>query len=158
MRRERAMSTTEPSLETGASEHFTADHQRCDALWAQVEEAVQDEDEGALGAWRTFDAAMRRHLAMEEEVLFPALEEATNMRGMGPIAVMKHEHAQMRALLDRMGALAQHGELDALIDQGDSLMMLIQQHNAKEEGVLYPMMDAALGPVWPRIVGMLGKY
>ncbi|MBX7194536.1 MAG: hemerythrin domain-containing protein [Sandaracinaceae bacterium] len=150
---------TQPNLETGASEFFTADHARCDALWARVEELVDEgDDTQARAQWKAFDAAMRRHLAMEEEVVFPALDEATGMRGMGPVAVMKHEHAQMRTLLDRMGALAERGELGAMSDHGDSLMMLIQQHNAKEEGVLYPMMDAALGPAWPRLVTMLARY
>lgn len=147
------------SLETGASEYFTHDHGHCDALWAEVEAATEAGEDALAGErFRAFDAAMRRHLAMEEEVVFPALDEATGMRGMGPVAVMKHEHSQMRALLDRMGALAQAGRLDAVVDQGDSLMMLIQQHNAKEEGVLYPMVDAALGPVWPRMAAMLAKY
>lgn len=147
------------TLESGASEYFTADHGHCDALWAEVEGATEAGDTALAGErWRAFDAAMRRHLAMEEEVLFPLLDEATGMRGMGPVAVMKHEHTQMRALLDRMGVLAREGRFDGVIDQGDSLMMLIQQHNTKEEGVLYPMMDAALGPVWPRVVAMLAKY
>ncbi len=147
------------NLETGASTFFTTDHARCDELWARVESSVEANDtKRALGNWRAFDAATRRHLAMEEEVIFPALDEATGMRGRGPVAVMRHEHAQMRALLDHMGVLADGRDLRGVLDQGDSLMMLIQQHNAKEEGVLYPMVDAALGPVWPRLAARLATY
>jgi len=80
------------------------------------------------------------------------------MRARGPGGGMRHGHAQSRALLDQLGVLADGGDLHGVLDQGDSLMMLIQQHNAKEEGVLYPMVDAALGPVWPRLAGRLATY
>jgi len=80
----------------GPKAFFEGDHRRCDALWSQVEGAVDaGADEGA--AWRAFADAMERHFQMEEEVLFPRLEERTGMPpGAGPTAVMRAEHAQMR--------------------------------------------------------------
>lgn len=137
---------------------FSKDHRDCDALWGEVEAAVDAGDEGAArDAWTRFSDAMHRHLRMEEEVLFPAFEQATGMHQGGPTFVMRHEHEQMRGLLSQMAALLEAGDLEGLVDQGDTLLMLIQQHNAKEEGMLYPMADRALGDQWPSLRERLEK-
>ncbi|MCB9555801.1 MAG: hemerythrin domain-containing protein [Deltaproteobacteria bacterium] len=127
--------------------YLGGDHQRCDALWGEVEKAADGGDAAAAtAAFERFDQALRRHLAAEETVLFPAVEEAVGLPpNAGPTAVMRAEHEQMRGLLDQMAMDLRQGDLDALIDQGDTLLMLIQQHNIKEEGVIYPMADAELG-------------
>jgi iron-sulfur cluster repair protein YtfE (RIC family) len=122
---------------------FTEDHRACDRVWAEVEAA--EDDAGAVDAYRRFDAALRRHLKWEEDVLFPAFEEATGHHGFGPTEIMRGEHMQMRAVLDEMARCASASDRAGLVEQGDTLMMLIQQHNAKEEGMLYPMADQAFG-------------
>ena len=150
---------TQAQLDAGPSAFFTPDHRRCDDLWASVEAAVSKGDSArATSEWQAFEAAMLRHFAMEEDVLFPALDDATGMRGTGPVAVMLHEHAQMRALLGQMAASARAGNFDALLDHGDTLMMVIQQHNVKEEHMLYPTADDALARSWPALSARLAKY
>ncbi len=138
---------------------FAADHRACDALWNAVEVAHEAGDDPAtLAAFKAFNAAMRRHLDMEEDILFPALGQATGMGEAGPIAVMKHEHGQIRALLDRMGNAAACGDVDDVTDEGDTLLMLIAQHNVKEESILYPMADRALGAEWAALRPKLARY
>lgn len=139
---------TEQSTPSGL---FTEDHRHCDNLWSAVEAAVDTGDAAkAKQAFDDFAAALRRHLRMEEEVLFPAIENATGMQG-GPTFVMRSEHEQMRGVLDQMQALLDGGDPDGVLDHGDTLLMLIQQHNAKEEGILYPMADQTLGERWPEL-------
>ena len=137
----------------GLATHFTDDHRACDTAWAAVEGA---EDPAEIAArFKSFDALMRRHLAWEEDVIFPAFEEATGMTG-GPTAVMRHEHTQMRAVLDEMSSALEAGDTDLLLDHGDTLLMLIQQHNPKEEQILYPMADRVLGGQWAELrVGLV---
>jgi len=137
---------------------FLQDHRDCDAGWATVEKALNlgDADTGRR-AWTEFEAAMIRHFAMEEEVLFPALEQATGMT-QGPIAVMRMEHEQMKGLMKQISAALDSGDFDEAMDQGDTLLMVIQQHNGKEEGVLYPMSENALGGQWDDIRSRLEKY
>ena len=138
---------------TNPSTYFTNDHRACDALWAEVEAAAESGDASATQErWEAFDAAMRRHFQMEEEILFPAVEAAMQMFGMGPTEVMRMEHRQMRGLLDQMAQEVAAGSLAGLIDQGDTLLMLIQQHNLKEEGMLYPMCDRSLASAWPQLL------
>jgi hemerythrin-like domain-containing protein len=136
----------------GLAEHFAADHARCDGLWADVEAAIEKGDAASVSAaWRSFDRAMRRHFRMEEEVLFPAFEAATGMAQAGPTHVMRSEHVQMRGVLDQMAAAAEREDHQELADLGDTLLMLIQQHNAKEEAMLYPMSERALADRWPEL-------
>jgi iron-sulfur cluster repair protein YtfE (RIC family) len=137
---------------SGPLAFFTEDHRHCDELWAELE-ANPD-----LARWTAFDRAMRQHFAMEEEVLFPAIEQATGMTGGGPIFVMRTEHAQMKAILDNMRIAAEAGDFGAVLDQGDSLLMVIQQHNVKEESVLYPMADHTLGGQWAAMTDKLQAY
>jgi hemerythrin-like domain-containing protein len=140
----------------GLGPYFVNDHRSCDAHWVLLEESLES---GAATEphWQAFDAAMRRHMAMEEDVLFPAFEQATGMLG-GPTVVMRAEHERMRAMLTQMATLARAGEWEALADQGDTLMMLIGQHNAKEEAMLYPMAERALGHAWAPIAAKLADY
>jgi len=65
--------------------------------------------------------------------------------------VMRAEHRQMRAVLAQMRGAIDGGDTGEVLDQGDTLLMLIQQHNAKEEAMLYPMADQRLGAEWPRL-------
>lgn len=147
-----------PDPRSGPETFFTADHRHCDELWAKVEAAADGGDpKEAAKALAEFDAAMRLHLEMEEEILFPAIERAMNMHGMGPTQMMRMEHAQMRGVLDTMARAAATGAVDGVLDHGDTLMMLIQQHNLKEEGILYPMAERGLGASWAAIGEQLAK-
>jgi hemerythrin-like domain-containing protein len=137
---------------------FTADHRACDAAWADVEAAVDaGDDAAAAAAHARFDAAMNRHLDMEEQVLFPALQ-AAGMPRMGPISVMLMEHDQMRGVLRTMEGCAGAGDWEGVADHGDTLLMLIQQHNVKEEGILYPMADQLLHATWDEVAAKLARY
>ena len=140
-------------------EFFTLDHRRCDGGWAEVETTAEAGDADAVNeSWRSFQSGLLKHLRMEEEVLFPAFEQATGMTEGGPTFMMRSEHDQMRGLLEQMGAAAIGGAHDELIDLGDTLLMLIQQHNQKEEHMLYPMAERALAADWPKLLERLVEY
>ena len=149
------MSKTSQSLQ----EFFTLDHRKCDGKWAEVETAAETGDADAVKAsWRRFQGELLKHLRMEEEVLFPAFEQATGMTDGGPTFMMRSEHDQMRGLLEQMDAAADAGNHDELDDLGDTLLMLIQQHNQKEEHMLYPMAEQALTAEWAKIRERLIEY
>lgn len=120
---------------------MTADHRHCDEFLATVEEHVQKKRwEAADAAFAQWRAALLCHLAREEEMLFPAFERATG-HSEGPTMVMRAEHAQMRDLLEPMAQALAARDGKRFLDLSDSLMVLMQQHNMKEEQVLYPMCD-----------------
>ena len=122
-----------------------SDHRACDELFATAEDAVAKSDwDHARDLFARFHAATLHHLAREEEVLFPAFEARTGMR-MGPTEVMRGEHVQMRDLMQEMASAVAAGNQGSFLGLSETLNMLMQQHNLKEENVLYPMTDQALG-------------
>lgn len=144
---------------TSLAGFFAQDHRDCDARWADVEELLDTEDlDTARPAWQKFDTGMRRHFAMEEEVLFPAFDARSGMGGSGPTAVMRTEHQQMRGLLDQIGEAIESEDAQGALDIGDTLLMMIQQHNVKEEGMLYPMAENILAGDWSALAGQLEEY
>ena len=145
--------------EVSLVDYFRNDHRRCDSGWSDVEAAADAADPAALAAcWASFRNTLLRHLAMEEKLLFPAVEAATGMANAGPTQVMRMEHEQMRAVLAQMSAAVESGDADELVDQGDTLNILIQQHNMKEEGVLYPLAERVLQADWPELRGRLEAF
>ncbi|MGH3284858.1 MAG: hemerythrin domain-containing protein [Streptosporangiaceae bacterium] len=90
--------------------------------------------------------ALRRHIYLEEEFLFPLLHKAEPGLA-APVFVMLREHAQIWATLDSL-----ERELDAGTGTGTGLALCRQlavrllHHNLKEETILYPRADDALSP------------
>lgn len=131
---------------------FLADeHHSCDESFATAEEAAQTGDlVGCRQRFQPFRTAMEHHFQKEEQVLFPAFEQATG-NTMGPTRVMRLEHQQMRQTLAEMEQALTASDLDDFLGQAETLLILMQQHNIKEEQILYPMCDqmlgAAVGPV-----------
>jgi iron-sulfur cluster repair protein YtfE (RIC family) len=126
-------------------EFLGSDHRACDDLFASAEVAVaQKNGDSACSLFERFQAAMARHLTMEEDVLFPAFEARTG-NSMGPTQVMRMEHAQMRGLLQDMESAVAEANHSLYLGLSETLNMLMQQHNLKEENMLYPMSDQVLG-------------
>ena len=120
------------------------DHRACDDLFAVAEQAASGGDLAlAKDGFERFRQAVLRHFAAEEGMLFPAFEDATGMR-MGPTQVMRMEHEQMRAMMNAAAAALAGGDREGFLGQVDSLLITMQQHNMKEENVLYPMCDQHL--------------
>ena len=126
-------------------QELTAEHRHCDDLFAEVESAVNRKDfAGAKSLFAEFQREMLAHFDLEEQRLFPAFEARTGMT-MGPTQVMRMEHAQIRSLLEEMGDAIFRGEEENFFSLSETLLIMTQQHNMKEENVLYPMCEMHLG-------------
>ncbi|MDX1593970.1 MAG: hemerythrin domain-containing protein [Gammaproteobacteria bacterium] len=130
---------------TDVTTYMTDDHRRCDTLFADLEAAVNDGDwDAASAGLEQFLDGMNHHFSIEEEQLFPEFERLTGM-AMGPTRIMRSEHEQMRALFEELRiGLAEQDE-ETVLGTAETLNVLMQQHNLKEEEILYPMTDQALG-------------
>ncbi len=150
---------TSINIEAGLADFFAQDHRDCDSRWAELEGLLDNGNtDAATQAWREFDDGMRRHFAMEEDILFPAFDARSGMGGGGPTAMMRMEHQQMRGLLDQIGIAMNSDNTEEALDLGDTLLMVIQQHNVKEEGMLYPMAENMLAGEWAALAEQLEKY
>ena len=139
------------------AEAFSADHRRCDTLFADTEQAVSRGDrETAAELFSRFQEAMAHHLKIEETVLFPALEACTGTTG-GPTSVMRMEHEQMRGLLAEMGQEMDAWHTERYLGLSETLLILMQQHNTKEEHILYLMADQTLAGRQEDIISRLSS-
>ncbi len=119
-------------------------HVHCDELYATAEDACHRADwKAADVALTAFVAQTELHFDAEEEILFPAFEQATGMVS-GPTAMMRMEHRQMRALFEQMRAAVNAQDVEGFAGSAETLLVLMQQHNMKEENILYPMCEQAL--------------
>jgi iron-sulfur cluster repair protein YtfE (RIC family) len=134
---------------------FSDDHRRCDELFVALEKAVTQGDwADATSVGRRFIGDMEHHMAMEENELFPLLAGVSSGAG-GPIHVMRMEHQQMRQLFAQLATALEGRDTQACLDVTETLLMVMQQHHAKEENILYPMADQALGAAAERLVRRL---
>jgi hemerythrin-like domain-containing protein len=139
------------------SDVLTRNHQHCDQLFARAEAAVSHGDmESARSAFADFRAALERHLRAEEEILFPAFEARTGST-LGPTEVMRQEHEMMRTLLRDMESAVAASDAARYLGLSETLLTLMQQHNMKEESVLYRMAENALASDSPRMLARLAE-
>lgn len=128
---------------TTVAAYMSADHKDCDEAFALAEEAVLDANwERAGTAFGLFREDMARHFRMEEDVLFPALLDAGGPAG--PVQVMRMEHAQMNDLIAQMADAVDNRNNQEYGGPSETLLIVMQQHNLKEEQILYPIADRLL--------------
>ena len=123
---------------------LTEHHRSCDHLLVESESPLAKKDwEGFNLNWQAFAKETIHHFELEEQILFPAFEAKTGMT-CGPTQVMRQEHEQVKALIEQMQQAIESKDLERAMGIVESVMLLIQQHNMKEEQILYPMSDAHL--------------
>jgi len=129
---------------TSIRDFMTDDHRRCDDVFAEVEQAVASGDwAAAASGFAHFRESVEKHFGAEESLLFPAFEQKTGM-SMGPTQVMRSEHVQMRELMAAAADALAGKDADGYSGNAETLLIMMQQHNMKEENVLYPMCDQHL--------------
>jgi hemerythrin-like domain-containing protein len=88
--------------------------------------------------------ALRRHIYLEERILFPPLREGGMVM---PLFVMAREHGEIWHVMDALAEMVT-GEAgnDTLRDACRQLLRQLETHNMKEEPVVYPHADTSLSP------------
>ncbi len=137
------------------AQFLTEDHRACDEDLVKAENEYSKGDlKAGAESFRKFRDSVLHHFRMEEEILFPELEKVMGS-GMGPIAVMKMEHNQMRMFLDQLDKASASEDKKAFLQGAESLLYFIQQHNGKEEQIVYQMANQILGPGSEEMVARL---
>jgi hemerythrin-like domain-containing protein len=131
---------TMPSEGSGVGLRMQADHDRLDGLWDRAAELRSGDPRGSERLLREFAAGLERHIALEEELLFPYFEERSEPSGKQLAALLREEHRTIREALAALLA-----EVDAhaadLRSAETALRNALWAHNALEEGKLYPWFD-----------------
>lgn len=117
---------------------MTHDHKRCDDYFTQAENFAMKQDwDNSQIMTAKFHQALDLHFKQEEDKLFPAFENATDMRE-GPTMVMRHEHQQMRKLLDELLKATKEKNSDRYFGLTETLHIFMQQHNMKKNNFCTP--------------------
>jgi hemerythrin-like domain-containing protein len=66
--------------------------------------------------------------------------------------MMRQEHQQMLTLMEQMKEAFAAKDREKFLSISDTWMMITQQHNMKEEEVLYPMLDENLAGEAPALI------
>ncbi len=123
------------------------DHRRMEGLLAQGSALAHGDDwAGAQAKLDAYADALLRHADVEGEILFPAYEKLSGGLADSPTAMMRHEHAEIRAAVHDLAHAAGQRDLAALQSAMDRLDAIAPEHHAKEEEILFPAMDEALQP------------
>ncbi len=126
-------------------EFLSAEHRACDEYFVSAEAAAQAGDlSRCQQEFQRFQAMMELHFRKEEQGVFPIFEQATG-NTLGPTRVMRLEHQQMQETLAEMSKALGGNDLEEFLGQAETLLILMQQHNIKEEQILYPLCDRVFG-------------
>lgn len=98
---------------------------------------------GAIGSLTGAMRALRRHIYLEEQFLFPAMPEGFAI----PMGVMLREHGEIWRTLDVLEEQLHHNSVGAsVLDTARELLSQLDRHNAKEEPIFYTQADSSLTP------------
>ncbi len=136
-------------------EFMTKDHRHCDDTFAAMEQKANSEGlAAAKELYNKMAEEMEHHFQMEERVIFPAFEEKTGMTE-GPTQMMRMEHTQMRSLIKEIGEALDEDNKDRFFGLTETMMIMVQQHNMKEEQMLYTMVQQHLSGDEEQIMMMM---
>ena len=128
------MDATQTLAEALEREHREIDR----AIDAFLSGGVEQRDEFLNQAME----ALRRHIYLEEEFLFPPLREAGFV---APVFVMVREHGELWRTMETIERELGAGEAGPeLAGQCKWLLAQLENHDAKEEPILYPHADRVL--------------
>lgn len=129
------------------------DHVLIDGILERATAAAQAGDLAVLEREATlFLQRLERHIDMEENLLFPAFEERTGMTAAGPSAQMRAEHEQMQGIFLQMRAAVAAKDAAGYRRASQALLEVLVPHNLKEEQMMYPMLDDAMGAEAPALL------
>ena len=130
--------------EVSLTQAFIAEHHEIDAgIERYLADTKSDDPVRRAQSLAIAMKALRRHIYLEEEIVFPHLQNGALMV---PLMVMRKEHGQLWQQMDALVDALQNqsGEPTQVEEICSELLTLLDRHNMKEEPVIYPHMDADL--------------
>ncbi len=120
------------------------DHVDYEALLLDCQTAAEQEDWRAVKRlFQELIARVRVHMAMEEEILYPAYEEAMDTP-QGPTQALREEHDEIYRLLRDLSRVLVANDSDIFLESLLPLEKVMTKHHEKEEEIFLPMAGHAL--------------
>ncbi len=132
------------------SQLLGGDHRELDDLFERFQHTAPSERTPRSALLRTFAEGLRRHIRIEEADLFPAMREGDpTLHGL--VELLLEDHRRIEDALRRLEAEVDAGPAPTHELELD-LINVLWEHNAREEGVVYPWLDEHLPPERRRAV------
>ncbi|MCD6672794.1 MAG: hemerythrin domain-containing protein [Burkholderiaceae bacterium] len=129
------------------NDYMMKDHQVIDGFFERAEEAAKAADFATLEREANeFLTRIAVHIDVEDRLLFAAFEERTGMTQAGPSVTMREEHREMEPIFDAMREAVAARDAAGYLSAAAQLVQILTPHNQKEETMMYPMIDDAMGP------------
>jgi iron-sulfur cluster repair protein YtfE (RIC family) len=137
----------DPSAPRSVAAYMQWDHDKMDDLLERTMHDIACENwRGALVCLGEFSEGLRRHIEIEERVLFPRFESATGTHVAGPTERMHEEHKQIIQAVECMVTALHARDADDVENWYVNLLAVFVEHNMREEQIVYPLVDRALTP------------
>lgn len=125
------------------SSQMAHDHRLCDHAYEAVEKYILEQNytlaEKEFLQWKNLNL---KHFSIEEEILFPQTVSGLGAK-IPPIMVMEMEHIQIKKMFDEIEKTILTKDSKKFHELAETCLIMIQQHNMKEEQILYPIIDRA---------------
>ena len=120
------------------------EHSLYEDLLTECHDAVENEDwEGVNLIFSQLVMHLKRHIALEEEVLYPAYESAPHAP-QGPTMALREEHSTIIRLLQDMAPVIRTRDSEHLLECLAHLENQMIKHHEKEEDIFLPMASLIL--------------
>jgi hemerythrin-like domain-containing protein len=135
-------------------EAFAHDHRRLEqALEASAAHVRAAQWDVAAIAFAAFRGGIERHMQVEEQVLFPAIEGGAET----PLtATLRKGHRDLRVFFDELDDALKSRDAEEYGRIAASMRTLLARHDEKEEAELYPAAQALLGAEAAAVAARLG--
>ena len=115
------------------------EHSLYENLLLQCQDAVESEDWGIADMlFKEMLTSLKRHMALEEEVLYPAYE-STPYAPQGPTQALRAEHDQIVHLMTDTAQVIKSRSSEHVLECLHQLEKQMIKHHEKEEDIFLPM-------------------
>ncbi|QOG11932.1 hemerythrin domain-containing protein [Arcobacter sp. FWKO B] len=123
---------------------MTNEHRKCDDVFAELESAIDSGNfQASKELFEKFHNDMLKHFRQEETVMFAEFNSCSG-GGCNPTSVMLAEHDQMRVTMDQIKTALDNSDKNRALGLSENLLFIMQQHNMKEEQIMYNLADNTL--------------
>lgn len=115
------------------------DHLEYETLLYDCQAAVEQEDwRSAQQLFEQLVSHVKVHMRIEEEILYPAYEEAMNVP-QGPTHALREEHDEIVRLMRDLSYVLKTNDSDLFLESLLPLERVMLKHHEKEEEIFLPM-------------------
>lgn len=134
------------------------EHSLYEDLLSECHDAVENEDwESVNLIFSQLVMHLKRHIALEEEVLYPAYESAPHAP-QGPTTALREEHSTIIRMIQDMAPVIKSRNSEHLLECLAHLENQMIKHHEKEEDIFLPMASHILNASHDELLRKLSEY